>query len=264
MSHASTGWPAPGPRLRLEAMPSFFVLFVDMASHAKCSGRCKNDRPLRNGTCRSVEGAAATPPTGGATAVAAVAAGSDGETRVVCIDVVCPYTRELVVEGLARRRGAWRVTTDSAEATLHWGDYEMIDWERVVSGELTFDTVLLLRAAKEYPVDRGGIVGARGAGGAGGGGGGAFVDEDPLAHITNTARQAEDETFREEDERFAESLPSSPHSPGASSTSAWTSWWTRTSRCGCSRPTRDPTSSRRVRGWSTSSATSSRARCEYA
>lgn len=25
---------------------------------------------------------------------------------------------------------------DSAEATLHWGDYEMIDWERVVSGEL--------------------------------------------------------------------------------------------------------------------------------
>ncbi|CAN0155687.1 unnamed protein product, partial [Pylaiella littoralis] len=107
-----------------------------MASHAKCSGRCKNDRPLRNGTCRSVAGAAATPPTGGATAVAAVAAGSDGETRVVCIDVVCPYTRELVVEGLARRRGAWRVTTDSAEATLHWGDYEMIDWERVVSGEL--------------------------------------------------------------------------------------------------------------------------------
>ena len=25
---------------------------------------------------------------------------------------------------------------DSAEATLHWGDYEMIDWGRVVSGEL--------------------------------------------------------------------------------------------------------------------------------
>ncbi|CAN0411133.1 unnamed protein product, partial [Pylaiella littoralis] len=124
-----------GPQLRLEATPSFSVLCVDMASHAKCSGRCKNDRPLRNGTCRSVAGAAATP-TGGATAVAAAEAGSDGETRVVCIDVVCMYTRELVVEGLARRRGAWRVTTDSAEATLHWGDYEMIDWERVVSGEL--------------------------------------------------------------------------------------------------------------------------------
>ncbi|CAM9904241.1 unnamed protein product, partial [Laminaria digitata] len=50
--------------------------------------------------------------------------------------VVCPYTRGLVEEGLARRWDAWRVTTDSGEATLHWGDYEMIDWERVVSGEL--------------------------------------------------------------------------------------------------------------------------------
>lgn len=51
-----------------------------------------------------------------------------------------------------------------------------------------YDTVLLLRAAKKYPVP-----------GSGGGGDGAFVDEDALAHITNTARQAEDKTFREED-----------------------------------------------------------------
>lgn len=50
-----------------------------------------------------------------------------------------------------------------------------------------YDTVLLLRAAQKYPVP--------------GGGDGAFVDEDPLAHITNTARQAEDDTFREEDRR---------------------------------------------------------------
>ncbi len=52
-----------------------------------------------------------------------------------------------------------------------------------------YDTVLLLRAAKRYPVD----------GSADGAGGGGLIDEDPLAHITNTARQAEDEGFREED-----------------------------------------------------------------
>lgn len=34
------------------------------------------------------------------------------EMGVICVDVVCPYTRALVLEGLARRRGAWRVTTD--------------------------------------------------------------------------------------------------------------------------------------------------------
>lgn len=55
-----------------------------------------------------------------------------------------------------------------------------------------FDTALLLRAAKNYPVDEDGRSGEEG-------GGRAFLDEDPLAHITNTARQAEDETFREED-----------------------------------------------------------------
>ena len=54
-----------------------------------------------------------------------------------------------------------------------------------------FEEVLLLRAARNYPPN-------------------AHRDEreqreagpfgvDPLAHITNTARQAEDESFREED-----------------------------------------------------------------
>lgn len=46
-----------------------------------------------------------------------------------------------------------------------------------------FNTVLLLRAAKKYPDSS-----SR-----------AFGDDDPLAHITNTARQAEDASFREED-----------------------------------------------------------------
>lgn len=57
--------------------------------------------------------AAATTATEGATTGAAGAGNdSDSEARMVCVDVVCPYTRALVVEGLARRRGAWRVTTD--------------------------------------------------------------------------------------------------------------------------------------------------------
>lgn len=62
-----------------------------------------------------------------------------------------------------------------------------------------FDDMLLLRAAKPYP--SAGIRGGAGGtgGGSGGAGEGAFVDEDPLAHITNTARQAEDESFSEED-----------------------------------------------------------------
>ena len=38
--------------------------------------------------------------------------GDGGEAGVVCIDVICPYTRGLVVEGFARRRGVWRVTAD--------------------------------------------------------------------------------------------------------------------------------------------------------
>lgn len=48
-----------------------------------------------------------------------------------------------------------------------------------------FNTVLLLRAAKNYPDSNSSSR--------------AFVDDDPLAHITNTARQAEDASFREED-----------------------------------------------------------------
>lgn len=55
-----------------------------------------------------------------------------------------------------------------------------------------FDDVLLLRAAREYP--RG--VGERGPGTADEP---PDFGEDPLAHITNTARQAEDDSFREDD-----------------------------------------------------------------
>eukprot|EP00904_Undaria_pinnatifida_P005495 jgi/Undpi1/2075/HiC_scaffold_12.g05461.m1 len=59
-----------------------------------------------------------------------------------------------------------------------------------------FDDILLLRAAKPYPCTSGGA----GGGGSGTGGGReAFCDEDPLAHITNTARQAEDKSFSEEE-----------------------------------------------------------------
>lgn len=65
-----------------------------------------------------------------------------------------------------------------------------------------FDKVLLLRAAKQYPVRPS----SNSTDAAGNGGGNDKEDdrsplgeEDPLAHITNTARQAEDEAFREED-----------------------------------------------------------------
>lgn len=39
--------------------------------------------------------------------------GHEDEIGVICVDVVCPYTRALVMEGLKRRRGAWRVTKDT-------------------------------------------------------------------------------------------------------------------------------------------------------
>lgn len=66
-----------------------------------------------------------------------------------------------------------------------------------------FDTVLLLRAAKRYPVSDSPVQGAEDddRSGGGPGGGRAFGDEDPLAHITNTARQTEDKSFSEEDRR---------------------------------------------------------------
>lgn len=57
-----------------------------------------------------------------------------------------------------------------------------------------FEDVLLLRAAKRYPsTSVTGVPNERDGRRV------AFGDEDPLAHITNTARQAEDETFVEED-----------------------------------------------------------------
>lgn len=42
----------------------------------------------------------------------AVTGRGDGDAGVVCIDVVCGYTRSLVAEGFARRLKEWRVTTD--------------------------------------------------------------------------------------------------------------------------------------------------------
>lgn len=45
-------------------------------------------------------------------AARAVTGRGDGDVGVVCIDVVCGYTRSLVAEGFARRLKEWRVTTD--------------------------------------------------------------------------------------------------------------------------------------------------------
>lgn len=57
-----------------------------------------------------------------------------------------------------------------------------------------FEDVLLLRAAKQYPsTPVTGVPNGRDGRRV------AFGDEDPLAHITNTARQAEDDAFVEED-----------------------------------------------------------------
>lgn len=36
----------------------------------------------------------------------------EASAGVVCVEVVCPYTRSLVAEGFARRRAAWRVTKE--------------------------------------------------------------------------------------------------------------------------------------------------------
>lgn len=38
---------------------------------------------------------------------------------------------------------------NSAEATLHWGDYEMIDWERVVSGELRASSYCVRKVSRQ-------------------------------------------------------------------------------------------------------------------
>lgn len=49
---------------------------------------------------------------GGGAGLGQAYTGHDDEIGVICVDVVCPYTRALVMEGLERRRGAWRVTED--------------------------------------------------------------------------------------------------------------------------------------------------------
>lgn len=56
--------------------------------------------------------------------------------RLVKLDVLCPYTLQVVVEGLKRRKEEWEVTEDCTIADLHWGDYEMLDWPEILSGRL--------------------------------------------------------------------------------------------------------------------------------
>lgn len=52
-----------------------------------------------------------------------------------------PFNEITVVVGLCF------LLSGSAEATLHWGDYEMIDWERVVSGELRASSYCIRKAS---------------------------------------------------------------------------------------------------------------------
>eukprot|EP00953_Heterococcus_sp_UTEX-ZZ885_P035684 18408-Heterococcus_DN1.PRE.3 len=68
-------------------------------------------------------------------------------TRLVALDVVCPYTAELVRNGFKRRRPAWQITNArparcllfacfSSKADLHYGDYECLNWDAIVAGKL--------------------------------------------------------------------------------------------------------------------------------
>lgn len=43
------------------------------------------------------------------------------------------------------------LSPNSAEATLHWGDYEMIDWERVVTGELRASSYCVRKVRRPPP-----------------------------------------------------------------------------------------------------------------
>lgn len=111
------------PRLRVEPTPSFSVIYAgpppSQATHGKSSGSRRssdggNGRALPEGACRSAAAARAQADTADATPVSGGggAAGKSREMGVICVDVVCAYTRALVAEGLARRRGSWRVTAD--------------------------------------------------------------------------------------------------------------------------------------------------------
>ncbi|KAG5192948.1 tubulin-tyrosine ligase family-domain-containing protein [Tribonema minus] len=59
-----------------------------------------------------------------------------GDVSYVALDVLCPYTASLVHKAFARRRKRWRVTNDSSKAQLHWGDYECLNWDEIVSGRV--------------------------------------------------------------------------------------------------------------------------------
>ncbi|CAM9797634.1 unnamed protein product [Ectocarpus sp. 12 AP-2014] len=140
MIHAATGWPTLDHRLRFEPTPCFSIISSGAPPSQAPSSSSRSGGGGRNVGDNSGSGHGCATASAGTQAGAAGLGqgytGHDDEIGVICVDVVCPYTRALVMEGLKRRRGAWRVTKDTANATLHWGDYEMIDWERVVSGEL--------------------------------------------------------------------------------------------------------------------------------
>lgn len=61
------------------------------------------------------------------------------------VDLDDDYLRQLVVEGLERRRPVWRVIADTGSgedvtaaasvSDLHWGEYERMDWERIHAGD---------------------------------------------------------------------------------------------------------------------------------
>lgn len=131
--HDSARLPVPrvrrqDPRLRVEPTPSFSVICACSPLSQATHGSGSNGKSRRSGdggkvqaasesSYRSATAARRQGGTAGFTSVSggAAEAGQSGEVGVICVDVVCPYTRALVVEGLARRRGGWRVTTDRWE-----------------------------------------------------------------------------------------------------------------------------------------------------
>lgn len=84
-----------------------------LGSGTTCNGRSYHRRPVTPPDAHVVK------PSAGSRAVGGGGGGTSnggkvnvGAVGVVCVDVVCPYTRALVSEGLARRQGAWTITTN--------------------------------------------------------------------------------------------------------------------------------------------------------
>ncbi|CAM9735693.1 unnamed protein product, partial [Chrysoparadoxa australica] len=71
------------------------------------------------------------------TAKYSVLGGCDGsDVKLAVLNVICPYTRRAVIQCFRKRGRAWGLTSDTSKAELQWGDYECLDWERIVSGKL--------------------------------------------------------------------------------------------------------------------------------